>query len=131
MISCCPPGNSQSCPLAWSLTTGCRAELDNSKKGEDDTTIHSLYPHHSCIWKKAMRIQNNLSSYIFHFVTQLTPLCPLQHRVSILSLPVSLLNLSEHHRCLSCLAKPKHFACTTPWLLHSEGYLRPKIPHQG
>lgn len=62
-------------------------------------TIHALYPPHSCIWEKAMRLQNHLSSYIFYFVTYLILFYLFQHRIS--TLPILSLALSELHSALS------------------------------
>ena len=90
----------------------------------DSTTVHSLYPPHSCVWKKATRLQSNLSSYIFF-----AP-CNTVHTF------LSSSALTRHTGPPLCITgplrtssvplvatKPKHFARDAPCLLHSEGGL--------
>lgn len=86
--------------------------------------IHSLYPRHSCIWKKATRLQSNLSSYIFFALcnTVHTFLSSPARNCHILP-PLFITRPLRTSLLPLVAAKPKHFARDAPCLLHSEGGL--------
>lgn len=135
LMSCCPPDNSENWHLARSIKlTGHREDLVNIPMRKVRAAwpfTHDIYLTNAfekrqwdfrIFFQLHFLICNSMDTLTSSPIQNLRTLLPTLSRTPSLSLR-RLLPL-EHPN----LAKRKHSASLSPWLLHANGYIRPEAP---